>query len=45
VSEVPEPEPVDPPGPAPWWHAPWRLVVLGAAVAFLAAAVGLVVGA
>lgn len=24
----------------PWWHAPWRLAVLGLAVAFLAGAVG-----
>ena len=29
----------------PWWHAPWRLVVLGLAVAFLAGAVGVVAGA
>ncbi len=29
----------------PWWHAPWRLAVLGLAVAFLAGAVGFIVGA
>jgi uncharacterized protein (DUF305 family) len=32
-------------GVEPWWHAPWRLAVLGLAVAFLAGAVGFVVGA
>jgi uncharacterized protein (DUF305 family) len=25
-------------GPAPWWHSPWRLLVLSAAVLFLGAA-------
>ena len=29
----------------PWWHAPWRLAVLGLAVAFLIGAVGFIVGA
>lgn len=29
----------------PWWHAPWRLAVLGLAFAFLAGAVGFAVGA
>jgi uncharacterized protein (DUF305 family) len=31
--------------PERWWHAPWRLAVLGLAVAFLAGAVGFAVGA
>jgi len=29
----------------PWWRAPWRLAVLGLAVAFLAGAIGFAVGA
>jgi len=28
------------PPPAPWWHSPWRLLVLGAAVLFLGLAAG-----
>src|SRR6478735_6299344 len=27
-------------GAAPWWHSPWRLVVLGLALLFLAGSVG-----
>jgi uncharacterized protein (DUF305 family) len=30
-------------GPEPWWHSPWRLVVLGLAVLFLGGAIGFVV--
>ena len=28
------------PPPGPWWHSPWRLLVLGAAVLFLGVAAG-----
>lgn len=35
---------VDEIAPEPWWHAPWRLVVLGLALMFLAGAVGVVAG-
>src|SRR3954453_11658881 len=27
-------------GAAPWWHSPWRLVVLGVALVFLGASIG-----
>lgn len=27
-------------GGAPWWHSPWRLIVLGVAVLFLGASIG-----
>ena len=49
MAAVTEPD-VDQPGPPPaeghddpgepWWHAPWRLLVLGLALVFLGGALG-----